>query len=437
MKQRVILCCVLQDGQGDIGNMLAFLRALQAQNAAYKTTCVILCLQHQLASIQKTCQAIPASLATFQYYVCPEERVAYRRGDLAHYDVPAPGVPSEKAEIIALCEQATHVFVFPVVYPFLKEIVGRASDRTWQFLEYGRSLAENLPPRTLAMGVRPHEKGIVFHAKGVFASSKALDPEVSKLLLGEARTHETYLKNHALAVCYFKRTPQDPQLVIMKHFLMMSLFLVQRKRVNIDIFCPDGILGLEPFYPFLFEFGIKDVQRVTPTGAENPIEIIMESFDAGLQKRLANKKKPEHRLRLFVGFKSEQSHFLSLLALSTQSAWPSGYLPMGACGDGSTTDVLSLAYYTRHIGVLPVIQPVTTYHYETLQALEGYAHSLEGQHKEVWRVLFHVSTCTPFEVLALCQTLEREKEQGVLRRLLQRLYEHHNIVHALKRAGLV
>ena len=415
-----IICCVLQDGLGDLGNLLSFIEVLKAAGVNQDCHALVLYLPQQEAQVKKLTS--DASGVMFHFVPCPVEVEAYRQDNLSAYNVPAPGLPVLPAVFLDVFEASTLIIEFPVAYPFIDDLLGDYKDKALRFLEYGRSFP-NMDAGIIPMGIRAHEKGIIIQGAKRFEGQLSELSWAHKELLLEGKSDEAYLATHQLRVAYFKQNPNDKQLNHFKHYLMLQLLLVKESPQSLDLFCPSGIADMSGLYPFFESVGIGCVQILTPEKAGKDV-CLSEALPA--------------RLRLFSGFKLSQKEFLSVLGNCMKSLSSGGVYMMGACGDGSLTDMLSLAYHAEPGVLIPSIQPVTSYQYETLEAVKAaiVAHLPEG-YKDVLDPFFNWAEAKPQDILSQRKIMSLPIIQQAFKQGIRDIVETKNIIDTLKSLGVV
>ena len=415
-----IVCCVLQDGLGDLGNLLSFIEVLKAAGVKADCHALILYLPQQEPQVKKLTS--DAEGVVFHFLPCPVEVEAYKQEDLSAYNVPAPGLPRVPDACVAVFEASNHIIEFPVAYPFIADLLGVHKDKALRFLEYGRSFP-NMEAGIVPMGIRAHEKGIIVQGAKRFEGKLSQLPWMHKALLLEGDSDDTYLARHQLRVAYFKQNPNDKQLNHFKHYLMLQLLLSKESPQSLDLFCPSGIADMSGLYPFFESVGIGRVQILTPekVGEEHCLSQALPA-----------------RLRLFSGFKLSQKEFLSLLGNCMKSLSSGGIYMMGACGDGSLTDMLSLAYHSDQGVLIPSIQPVTSYQYETLEAVKAaiVVYLPEG-YKGVLDPFFNWADATPQDILSQAKIVSLPIIQQAFKQGIRDIVETKNIIDTLKSLGVV
>ncbi|RAP33826.1 hypothetical protein DID75_00885 [Candidatus Marinamargulisbacteria bacterium SCGC AG-410-N11] len=422
-----ILNVVLPGGNGDFGNMLNFVRSLRMGSRVKKLSVFVVCVKSQLSDLKKISKSEPE--INYIYLTANLDYQSYKQNDHFHYGVPGPGKIKLDKKYNDILNTADIAIEFPVSYPFRKEVFKFYKKKWCRFLEYGRSpgYASKGVYRT---GFNKSSKGILFHSKDWYKNilnNKKLKSELSVVL--KNKTIESFIENHYLTCCYIRPNPNDRYNKVLLNFIFLILINQKDDMRDIAIITSTKIETLENIKFILYDFGINEVSIIRPKMLETNLIIKYEDFSEDEKNKL-RRLEGKRRLIIWSGFLFDQKIFQSLLSISIQSAKrkTNGAHFLGACGDGSLTDLFSLMVESN-FPFIPVIKPTLDFHYEHLKRMEVFGKELKisSEARLVINSVLKIEHLNGFELNELIMVCRKDQIQKEIHLVMSYIYKNWNL----------
>jgi len=414
----VLFSVILNDGLGDFGNMLNMMRIISHHPTPISFSSIVICTPDQIDLLRRVTPREYQSMIHFQ--IASLDPQAYMAGNLFHVGMPGPGLVSLDKRAINELENSDLILEFPIAYPYRSQVMTTKQQRkTKRILEYGRSPGKASKGITRT-GFNPTAKGILLHPTPYLSLiQKQINHTHDWTPLLKTTSKDT-TESPILYCCYVKPDPTDPNNNYTRNYIVAVLLNEHPYQSHIDLFCSVTLTGVAGLEAILNEFGIGSVEIHRPNS--DTITTV-----------IGDKSK---RLRLFSGYRFSQSSFHTLLLYACSlHKKQNRHTPLflAGCGDGSLTDIISIAAFEKDIPVVPFIKPIIEYHYPHLSNLEKIAkHQLQQPNlASAINKIFHLHTLDGFGVQDLVSHLNSKEIREKLFVLVDYIASKHNFNHTL------
>ena len=440
----LVFAAILPDGNGDFANMLNLTRALKDHYPTCTISVIVICIQNQHHTLKNIARGI--NNLEIEYRIAPEVKRVYQQGDLYHYNCIGPGKVTLTKKHKQLINNADAIIEFPFAYPYTKKLLADATTKTTHIIEYGRS-AQDRNALIHESGLHPEGNGILFVSKTQFNMSSvslnniALLQRMMKKKAFTEKDLESYTQQNIITPLYVKRTAFDPQNKGLLHLVIAMVILNKTNTKNIHLICSEIIEKVHHLDAIFYESNIKEIHYHNPKKESVKHLVLYENLPVTVQQKLKNQSKPKKTLHFWSGFSCSQNQFHALLCVCARSTVkysendPQPIALMGACGDGSLTDTLSVNYYFPKARLFPILIPRIDYHQDTFKGLINIATGLEVNPYLVIALEFTTEfhQLNDKKLLAFCNILKDDMLWFSLQKTLNYIYNKHNLMTYIKK----